>query len=251
MFLCRYKENKTIIKKNHPSLKIEKSVRIYVFLTCLIIVVSVSHCHATLSWWCEWPAFRDLNMLLGSSPGFCCVAIQCISIFLLVSFYTCIIFQIWPRSILVWDLSISLNPSPLLKPVYQLPALLIVCKKPDASVSKEAQVQVHVSHLKCDCNEYRCMAWTAWLWDWYAKPCMTMESGTVTSRCNHNARTNAWAHPGGNPIYPPFSYGQCTCISRKCVLNTFPFAIAVCRNWARTAFSVVEYNVWGRKASKR
>lgn len=58
-------------------------------------------------------AFRGLNELPVSSPGFSCATVQCISVFLLVSVYICIVFQIWSRSILVWALCICLSPHPL------------------------------------------------------------------------------------------------------------------------------------------
>lgn len=48
-------------------------------------------CHFELM---KWAAFGGLNGLLRSSPGFSCAIVQCISIFLLVSVYICIVFQI-------------------------------------------------------------------------------------------------------------------------------------------------------------
>lgn len=57
-----------------------------------------------------WAASRGLKELPGSSPGFCCATVQCVSTFLLVSIYTCILFQMWSRSILV---CIQLSPNPV------------------------------------------------------------------------------------------------------------------------------------------
>lgn len=180
-----------------------------------------------------WAAFRGSKELPGSSPGFCCATVQCISIFLLVSVYICKLFQIWSRSMLAWGLSIRLSPNPVR-------SLYISCaagleKDRCLPCAEELRWRCRMPHT-WNLTQHRVMM--------HGTNC-TAKRLMPKARCglggkdsNQSMQPQMSAHPGGNPFYP-FSCGQCTCTSMKCVLKIFLFAIVICRNWARTAYLAV------------